>query len=194
MREALVNRNTKETQIKVEITLDGKGDCNVSTGIGFFDHMLILFCKHGFFNSIIDAAGDIFVDAHHTVEDTGIALGKAIKEALGDKKSIKRYGSCMLPMDESLVLVSLDISDRPFLVFDAQLTSEMVGQFDTQLTEEFFRAVAFNAGLTLHIKLIHGKNCHHIIEAMFKAFGRALSEAVAIDSKIVGVMSTKGVL
>lgn len=194
MREALVNRNTKETQIKVEINLDGKGDCNVSTGIGFFDHMLILFCKHGFFNSIIDAAGDIFVDAHHTVEDTGIALGKAIKEALGDKKSIKRYGSCMLPMDESLVLVSLDISDRPFLVFDAQLTSEMVGQFDTQLTEEFFRAVAFNAGLTLHIKLIHGKNCHHIIEAMFKAFGRALSEAVAIDSKIVGVMSTKGVL
>lgn len=194
MREGIVNRNTKETQIKVEINLDGRGDSNVNTGIGFLDHMLVLFSKHGFFNSIIDVAGDVHVDCHHTIEDTGIALGKAIKQAVGDKKSIKRYGSSFVPMDEALVQVVLDISDRPYLVFDAQMTAPMVGQFDTQMVEEFFRAVAVNAGLTLHIRLIHGKNCHHIIEAMFKAFGKALDEATQYDSRIVGVMSTKGVL
>ncbi len=194
MREGLVNRNTKETQIKLRINLDGKGDCNCNTGIGFFDHMLILFTKHGLMDADFDVKGDLEVDAHHTVEDTGIALGLAIRQALGDKKSIKRYGTTFVPMDESLVQVSLDLSDRPFLVFDAVFTQQMVGQMDTQLVEEFFRAVAFNAGITLHIKLLHGSNCHHIIEAMFKAFGRAIDEATKIDTRIVGVMSTKGML
>lgn len=194
MRESLVNRNTKETQIKLKINLDGKGDCNCNTGIGFFDHMLVLFTKHGLMDADFDVKGDLEVDAHHTVEDTGIALGLAIRQALGDKKSIKRYGTAFVPMDESLVQVSLDLSDRPFLVFDAELTQQMVGQMDTQLVEEFFRAVAFNAGITLHIKLLHGTNCHHIIEAIFKAFGRALDEATKIDTRIVGVMSTKGML
>ena len=194
MREGLVNRNTKETQIKLKINLDGKGDCNCNTGIGFFDHMLVLFTKHGLIDADFDVKGDLEVDAHHTVEDTGIALGLAIRQALGDKKSIKRYGTAFVPMDESLVQVSLDLSDRPFLVFDAVFTQQMVGQMDTQLVEEFFRAVAFNAGITLHIKLLHGVNCHHIIEAIFKAFGRALDEATKIDTRIVGVMSTKGML
>jgi imidazoleglycerol-phosphate dehydratase len=194
LREGLVNRNTKETQIKLKINLDGKGDCNCNTGIGFFDHMLVLFTKHGLMDADFDVKGDLEVDAHHTVEDTGIALGLAIRQALGDKKSIKRYGTAFVPMDESLVQVSLDLSDRPFLVFDAVLSQQMVGQMDTQLVEEFFRAVAFNAGITLHIKLLHGSNCHHIIEAMFKAFGRALDEATKIDTRIVGVMSTKGML
>ncbi len=194
MREGLVNRNTKETQIKLKINLDGKGDCNCNTGIGFFDHMLVLFTKHGLMDADFDVKGDLEVDAHHTVEDTGIALGLAIRQALGDKKSIKRYGTAFVPMDESLVQVSLDLSDRPFLVFDAVFTQQMVGQMDTQLVEEFFRAVAFNAGITLHIKLLHGTNCHHIIEAIFKAFGRALDEATKIDTRIVGVMSTKGML
>ncbi|QNU67585.1 imidazoleglycerol-phosphate dehydratase HisB [Ruminiclostridium herbifermentans] len=194
MREGLVNRNTKETQIKLKINLDGKGDCNCNSGIGFFDHMLVLFTKHGLMDADFDVKGDLEVDAHHTVEDTGIALGLAIRQALGDKKSIKRYGTAFVPMDESLVQVSLDLSDRPFLVFDAEFSQQMVGQMDTQLVEEFFRAVAFNAGITLHIKLLHGTNCHHIIEAMFKAFGRALDEATKIDTRIVGVMSTKGML
>ena len=194
MREGLVNRSTKETQIKIQINLDGKGDCNSNTGIGFLDHMLVLFTKHGLMDSSFDVKGDLQVDSHHTVEDTGIALGLAIRQALGDKKSIKRYGTAFVPMDESLVQVSLDLSDRPFLVFDASFTQQMVGQMDTQLVEEFFRAVAFNAGITLHIKLLHGTNCHHIIEAMFKAFGRAMDEATKIDTRIVGVMSTKGLL
>lgn len=194
LREGLVNRNTKETQIKLKINLDGKGDCNCNTGIGFFDHMLVLFTKHGLMDADFDVKGDLEVDAHHTVEDTGIALGLAIRQALGDKKSIKRYGTAFVPMDESLVQVSLDLSDRPFLVFNAVFTQQMVGQMDTQLVEEFFRAVAFNAGITLHIKLLHGTNCHHIIEAIFKAFGRALDEATKIDTRIVGVMSTKGML
>ncbi|HEY5585806.1 MAG TPA: imidazoleglycerol-phosphate dehydratase HisB [Ruminiclostridium sp.] len=194
MREGLVNRNTKETQIKIQINLDGKGDCNSNTGIGFLDHMLILFIRHGLMDGEFDVKGDLYVDSHHTVEDTGIALGLAIRQALGDKKSIKRYGTAFVPMDESLVQVSLDLSDRPFLVFDASFSQQMVGQMETQLVEEFFRAVAFNAGITLHIKLMHGTNCHHIIEAMFKAFGRALDEATKVDTRIIGVMSTKGLL
>jgi len=194
LREGLVNRNTKETQIKIQINLDGKGDCNSNTGIGFLDHMLILFIRHGLMDGEFDVKGDLYVDSHHTVEDTGIALGLAIRQALGDKKSIKRYGTAFVPMDESLVQVSLDLSDRPFLVFDASFSQQMVGQMETQLVEEFFRAVAFNAGITLHIKLMHGTNCHHIIEAMFKAFGRALDEATKVDTRIIGVMSTKGLL
>lgn len=194
MREGSVIRNTKETQINLKINIDGNGDCTVNTGIGFFDHMLVLLAKHGLIDASFEVNGDLHVDAHHTVEDTGIALGLAIRQALGDKKSIKRYGTVFVPMDEALVQVSLDLSDRPFLVFDACMTQQMVGQMDTQLVEEFFRAVAFNAGITLHIKLLHGSNCHHIIEAMFKAFGRALDEATKIDTRIVGVMSTKGTL
>ena len=194
MREGLVNRNTKETQIKIQLNLDGKGDCNANTGIGFLDHMLVLFTKHGLMDGVFEVKGDLHVDSHHTIEDTGIALGLAIRQALSDKKSIKRYGTSFLPMDESLVMVSLDLSDRPFLVFDAEFSQPMVGQMDTQMVEEFFRAVAFNAGITLHIKLFHGTNCHHIIEAMFKAFGRALDEATKIDTRIIGVMSTKGML
>ncbi len=194
MREGLVVRNTKETQIKLQINIDGKGDCSVSTGIGFFDHMLTLFTKHGLMDASFEVNGDLEVDAHHTVEDTGIALGLAIRQALGDKKSVKRYGTAYVPMDEALALVSLDLSDRPFLVFDVCMTQQTVGQMDTQLVEEFFRAVAFNAGITLHIKLLYGSNCHHIIEAIFKAFGRALDEATKIDTRIIGVMSTKGTL
>lgn len=194
MREGQVIRNTKETQISVRINLDGRGDCDASTGIGFFDHMLILFAKHGLIDAVFDVKGDLEVDSHHTVEDTGIALGLALRQAIGDKKSIKRYGTSFVPMDEALVQVSLDLSDRPFLVFDARFSQPMVGQMDTQMVEEFFRAVAFNAGITLHIKVLHGSNCHHIIEAMFKAFGRAIDEAVMTDPRIKGVMSTKGSL
>jgi imidazoleglycerol-phosphate dehydratase len=194
LREGQVIRNTKETQISVRINLDGRGDCDASTGIGFFDHMLILFAKHGLIDAVFDVKGDLEVDSHHTVEDTGIALGLALRQAIGDKKSIKRYGTSFVPMDEALVQVSLDLSDRPFLVFDARFSQPMVGQMDTQMVEEFFRAVAFNAGITLHIKVLHGSNCHHIIEAMFKAFGRAIDEAVMTDPRIKGVMSTKGSL
>jgi len=194
LREGLVSRNTKETQIKLQINIDGKGDCTANTGIGFFDHMLVLFARHGLMDAVFEVNGDLHVDSHHTVEDTGIALGLAIRQALGDKRSIKRYGTAFVPMDEALVQVSLDLSDRPFLVFDASMTRQTVGQMDTQMVEEFFRAVAFNAGITLHIKLLHGSNCHHIIEAIFKAFGKALDEATKIDTRIVGVMSTKGTL
>lgn len=194
MREGFIKRDTKETQISVKINLDGKGDCQASTGIGFFDHMLVLFTKHGLLDAIFDVRGDLEVDSHHTIEDTGIALGLAIRQALGDKKSIRRYGTSFVPMDESLVQVSLDLSDRPFLVFDAQFSQPMVGQMDTQMVEEFFRAVAFNAGITLHIKVLHGSNCHHIIEAMFKAFGRAIDNATRLDTRIEGIMSTKGTL
>ncbi len=194
MREGLVTRNTKETQINVKINLDGKGDCQANTGIGFFDHMLVLFTKHGLMDACFDVKGDLHVDSHHTIEDTGIAMGLAIRQALGDKKSIRRYGTAYVPMDEALVLVSLDLSDRPYLVFDANFSQPMVGQMDTQMVEEFFRAVAFNAGITLHIKVLHGSNCHHIIEAMFKAFGRAIDDATRLDTRIEGVMSTKGTL
>lgn len=189
-----ITRKTNETDITIELDIDGSGKCEISTGIGFFDHMLELFGKHGFFDLVIDAKGDIEVDGHHTVEDVGIVLGTVIKNALGTKEAIKRYGSFMLPMDETLVMCALDLSGRPYLVFDAELTSPMIGDFDTQLVEEFFRAVSVSAGITLHIKLMHGKNAHHIVEAMFKAFARALDEATTIDARIKGVMSTKGSL
>lgn len=187
-------RQTKETSIKVGINLDGSGSCSVDTGVGFFDHMLNLMGAHGLMDLIISAKGDLNVDCHHTVEDTGIVIGNCIKEALGDKKGIKRYGTAYVPMDEALVLVSLDISGRPFLVFDGEFTAERLGNFDTEMVEEFFRALAFNAGITLHVKVMYGKNNHHMIEGIFKAFGRALREAVTLDDKISGVMSTKGML
>lgn len=194
MRTGKIFRETKETKIEVEINLDGEGKTEIKTGIGFFDHMLNLFAAHGQFDLRVDCAGDLEVDGHHSVEDIGISLGAAIKNALGDKRGISRYGTFFLPMDESLALVSLDISGRPFLVFDAGELAPTVGTFDTELTEEFFRALAFNAGLTLHIKILYGKNSHHKIEAIFKALGHALRIAVTHDEKIKGVPSTKGLL
>lgn len=193
-RQSQYTRKTAETDISLTLNIDGKGKSEIDTGIGFFDHMLTLFAKHGLFDFVIKVSGDLYIDGHHSVEDAGIVLGLAIKEALGDKKSIKRYGTSFVTMDESLAMVSLDLSGRAFLVYNCDLTCERVGQFDTELVEEFFRAVAFNAGITLHINVHYGKNNHHIIEAIFKAFGRALREASTVDNKIEGVMSTKGTL
>ena len=194
MRVGKIFRETNETKVSVEINLDGGGKNKISTGIGFFDHMLNLFGAHGQFDLSVDCAGDVEVDGHHSVEDIGIALGQAIKNALGDKRGINRYGTFFLPMDESLALVSLDISGRPFLVYDAGELAPMIGSFDTELTEEFLRALAFNAGITLHVKVLYGKNSHHKVEAIFKALGHALRIAVAKDEKVSGVPSTKGVL
>jgi imidazoleglycerol-phosphate dehydratase len=193
-RRADIKRKTGETDISLHINIDGKGAAEVNTGIGFLDHMLTLFAKHGLFNLKVDARGDLHVDAHHTVEDVGIVLGAALKTALGDKKSIKRYGTSYVPMDEALAMVSLDLSGRPYLVLKGGFTQDRVGGMDTELVEEFFRAVAYNAGITLHITVLYGKNNHHIIEAVFKAFGRALDEASRTDGRIEGVMSTKGIL
>jgi imidazoleglycerol-phosphate dehydratase len=193
-RRADIDRKTGETDISLHINVDGKGAAEINTGIGFFDHMLVLFAKHGFFNLKVDAKGDLNVDAHHTVEDVGIVLGMALRTALGDKKSIKRYGTSYVPMDEALAMASLDLSGRPYLVFKCEFTQDRVGGMDTELVEEFLRAVAYNAGITLHISVLYGKNNHHIIEAIFKALGRALDEATRIDERIEGVMSTKGVL
>ena len=194
MRAGKITRETNETKISVEINLDGGGRNKIGTGIGFFDHMLNLFAAHGQFDLSVECAGDLEVDGHHSVEDIGIALGAAIKNALGDKRGINRYGTFFLPMDETLALVSLDISGRPFLVFDAGNLAPMIGSFDTELTEEFLRALAFNAGITLHVKILYGKNSHHKVEAIFKALGHALRIAVSRDEKITGVPSTKGVL
>lgn len=187
-------RTTTETDIKVWVDLDNQEQVSIDTGVGFFDHMLTLFARHGRFGLKIYAKGDLYIDSHHTVEDVGIALGECIKQALGDKKQINRYGTSYVPMDEALGFVTLDISNRPFLVFDAELTNEKLGNFDTELTEEFFRAVSFNAGITLHARALYGKNTHHKIEALFKAFGRALREAVEMNENITGVNSTKGML
>lgn len=194
MRNSKILRETKETNVEIALELDGQGECSIKTGIGFLDHMLTLFGTHGLFNLNVTAKGDIEVDGHHTVEDIGIVLGQCFKEALGDKKGIKRYATVFVPMDEALATVSIDISNRPFLVFQAEFTSERLGEFDTELTEEFFRAFSYNAGITLHARVLYGKNTHHMIEAMFKAMGQALREAVIIDERIQGVMSTKGVL
>ena len=194
MRIGKLNRTTNETRIDVELNLDGAGKTEISSGIGFFDHMLNLFAAHGQFDLKINCAGDLHVDGHHSVEDIGIALGTALKTALGDKRGITRYGTFFLPMDETLALVSLDISGRPFLVCEIGDLAPIIGNFDTELVEEFLRAFAFNAGLTLHVKILHGKNSHHKVEAIFKALGHALKAAVTIDEKIHGVPSTKGVL
>ena len=191
MRTAEIERNTKETQIKISLDLDG-GDVNVSTGIGFFDHMLTAFGVHGGFGLSVQVTGDLEVDTHHTVEDTGIALGMAFKQALGDMGGINRYGSFYIPMDESLALCALDISNRPFLVFKANFNEERCGDYETCCTEEFFRAFAVNSGITLHINLLYGSNSHHGIEAIFKAFAHAMKIAVAKNEG--GILSTKGVL
>ncbi|MDU6263818.1 MAG: imidazoleglycerol-phosphate dehydratase HisB [Anaerocolumna aminovalerica] len=191
-RNAKVERKTKETDIILELNLDGTGKGIIETGVGFFNHMLDNFARHGFFDLNLITNGDLHVDSHHTVEDTGIVLGQAIRNALGDKKGIKRYGNAMIPMDETLVLCALDLSGRPYLVFDLPLTAEKVGYMETELVEEFFYAVSYSAGMNLHIKLIHGSNNHHIIEAAFKAFAKALDQAVQYDERIEDVLSTKG--
>ena len=193
-REANVNRTTKETNISLRLNLDGNGNAQVDTGIGFFDHMLEGFAKHGFFDLEIKTEGDLAVDGHHTIEDTGIVLGSAIKKSLGDKKGIRGYGSCILPMDETLVLCAIDLSGRPYLVFDAEFTTDRVGYMETEMVKEFFYAISYKAKLNLHIKVLSGTNNHHIIEGMFKAFARALDEATGIDRRNTGILSTKGSL
>ncbi|MDD6137279.1 MAG: imidazoleglycerol-phosphate dehydratase HisB [Lachnospiraceae bacterium] len=194
-RIAVVNRKTAETEIEMELNLDGSGITNIDTGIGFFDHMLNSFAKHGFFDLTLKVKGDLFVDCHHTIEDTGIVLGQAILKALGTKAGIKRFGSFMLPMDETLVLSAVDLSGRPYLVYDLELTTDRVGYMDTEMVKEFFYAVSYSAGMNLHIKQMYGLNNHHIIEAAFKAFARALDEATTLDDRLSGkIMSTKGSL
>lgn len=193
-REAQVYRKTGETEIDVVLNLDGEGTYDVNTGIGFFNHMLNLMTKHGLLDLSIKAKGDLEVDGHHTVEDIGIVLGQCLKKALGDKKGIKRYGTSFVPMDEALASVSIDVSGRPFIVFDCSFTVDKLGAMDTELVEEFLRAFAFNAEITLHARVLYGKNNHHMIEAIFKALGRAIREAVDTDERIKGVMSTKGSL
>lgn len=192
MRIAQIKRKTKETDIEVFVKLDGEGKVNIDTGIGFFDHMLTAFGVHGGMDLEIECNGDLNVDGHHTVEDVGIVLGQAFAKALGDKSGIARYGTAFAPMDEALVMCSLDISGRPFLVFNADFHDDRVGEYDTCLSEEFFRAFAFNAGITLHIREEYGKNDHHITEAMYKAVAHALKDAVNLNG--TGVLSTKGVL
>ena len=194
MRTASITRKTSETDITMTLNLDGSGMSSVNTGIGFFDHMLKSFAKHGFFDLNVNVKGDLIVDCHHTIEDTGIVLGEAVKQALGDKKSIRRYGRMLLPMDETLVMCAIDLSGRPYLNFNGSFTTDRVGYFDTEMVREFFYAVSYSAGMNLHIKQIDGDNNHHIIEAMFKAFAKALDEAVSIDPRIVDVLSTKGAL
>ena len=194
MRTAAVERRTAETKICLSVQLDEPKTPLVQTGLGFFDHMLVLLGRHGFFGLQLEVQGDLEVDGHHTVEDTGICLGQALNQALGDKAGIARYGTAFVPMDEALAMVSLDISGRPYLVFDAQLPFGKVGEFDLELVEEFLRALSVHAGLTLHVRLLSGKNAHHMVEAIFKALGRALAEAMAKDSRVRGVLSTKGTL
>ncbi len=196
MRSGNVIRETRETKIDLTIDLDGSGRADVESGIGFFNHMLTLLAAHGRFDLVLNCDGDIEVDGHHSVEDIGIALGQAVHKALGDKKGITRYGTFFLPMDETLVMVSLDISGRPFLVYDAGGgMAPMIGQYDTELTEEFLRAFAFNAGITLHVKVMYGTNSHHKVEAIFKALGRALHAAVKINPETADeIPSTKGML
>ncbi|MBO7631379.1 MAG: imidazoleglycerol-phosphate dehydratase HisB [Lachnospiraceae bacterium] len=193
-RTVTVNRETKETKITCTLDLDGSGNYTVQTGIGFFDHMLNGFAKHGFFDLNLKAEGDLEVDAHHTVEDVGIVLGQAIREALGDKAGIRRYGSFILPMDETLMLCALDLSGRPYFCYDVTTTVDRVGEMDTELAKEFFYAVSYSAGMNLHIRMLAGDNNHHILEAMFKAFAKALDMACGYDERLKGVLSTKGTI
>lgn len=195
MREARLNRKTNETDVSVSLKLEGEGRSSIATSIGFLDHMLTLLARHAQIDLDVQAVGDLQVDGHHTAEDIGIVLGKALAESLGDKRGIKRYGHAVIPMDEALATATLDVSGRPYLVFTARFDNPLVGDFATELTEEFFRAVAFNAGITLHISCQYGQNDHHKIEAMFKAFARALAQAVTIDqARPDDILSTKGVL
>lgn len=193
-RTAEVTRGTKETQITVKLNLDGTGAGKIDTGVRFFDHMLEGFARHGLFDLEVSCRGDVEVDCHHTIEDTGIVLGSAIKEAVGEKKGIRRYGSFILPMDEALLLCAIDLSGRPYFVYDVHFQGEKCGGMDTQMAKEFFYAVSYAAGMNLHIRRLSGENDHHIMEAAFKAFGKALDMAVGIDARIAGVLSTKGSL
>ena len=193
-RIASCERNTKETQIKVTFNLDGQGNTDIDTGIGFFDHMLNGFARHGLFDLTVKVTGDLEVDCHHTVEDTGIVLGTAIKQAVGDKKGIKRFGHFILPMDETLALCAIDLSGRPYLNFDADFTVEKLGTMDTEMFREFFYAVSYSAEMNLHLKLLDGVNNHHIAEALFKSFGKALDAATIPEPRLSGVWSTKGCL
>ena len=193
-RTAQINRRTKETDISVTLNLDGVGSSETDTGIGFFDHMLEGFARHGFFDLKCTVKGDLQVDGHHTVEDTGIVLGQAIAKAVGDKKGIRRYGYFILPMDDALALCAVDLCGRPYLNFDCTFPTGRVGELDTELVREFFYAVSYSAGMNLHIKLLDGINSHHMIEAMFKAFAKALDQAVGYDPRVEDVLSTKGAL
>ena len=193
-RIATIKRVTKETDIELTLNLDGSGKTSIDTGIGFFDHMINGFARHGLFDIELKCKGDLEIDSHHTVEDCGIVLGEAIKKATGEKKAIKRYGSAILPMDEALVLCAIDLSGRPYLGFESTFTADSVGYFDTQMVKEFFYAISYSAGMNLHIRKIAGENDHHIIEGMFKAFAKALDEATVKDTRIKTILSTKGSL
>ncbi|SJZ56659.1 imidazoleglycerol-phosphate dehydratase [Pilibacter termitis] len=194
MRNATIKRDTFETKISLKVNLDEQSPVEINTGVGFFDHMLTLFAVHSRISLVVEVDGDLHVDSHHTVEDVGIALGQAIRESLGEKIGINRYGTSFVPMDETLGMASLDLSGRSYLVFDATFDNPKLGAFDTELAEEFFQALAFNLQMNLHLKILHGKNTHHKIESLFKATGRALREAITINPEIKGVNSTKGVL
>ncbi|MGM9617046.1 imidazoleglycerol-phosphate dehydratase HisB [Butyricicoccus sp.] len=193
-RTSTIERNTNETKIKLDFNIDGTGKAEIDSGVGFFDHMMNGFARHGLFDVKLKVKGDLEVDCHHTIEDTGIVLGNAIREAAGDKKGIKRYGSCILPMDEALVLCAVDLSGRPYLVFDANFTADRCGDMDTEMAREFFYAVSYAGAMNLHIKVLYGTNNHHIMEAMFKAFAKALDAATMYDERITDVLSTKGTL
>ena len=195
MREAALERNTTETRIKVRVALDGSGEHDISTGVGFLDHMLEQLARHSLIDLAVEAEGDLHIDAHHTTEDTGIAIGQAVARALGDRRGIRRYGSCLLPMDEALTRVALDLSGRPYLVWKVPLPSPKLGDMEAELFKEWFHAFAQHAGATLHVESLHGENSHHIVETCFKGLARALREAVAIDERRPdAVPSTKGVL
>lgn len=195
MRKATIKRKTKETDISLDLNLDGKGSYSINTSIPFFDHMLSLLCKHGLFDMKIKAKGDIDIDYHHTVEDIGIVLGKAVKQALGDMKGISRYGQASVPMDEAIASVSLDISGRPYLVYKVEFPKKArIKNFDPDLVEDFLQAFVSNSGITLHVNVLYGRNIHHIIEAIFKGLGRAIKEAVSINPRMKGIPSTKGKL
>ncbi|MDY5112990.1 MAG: imidazoleglycerol-phosphate dehydratase HisB [Bilifractor sp.] len=193
-RTATVKRNTKETQITVTINLDGTGKTDLDTGVGFFNHMLDGFARHGLFDLTIHVKGDLNVDDHHTIEDTGIVLGTAIRQACGEKKGIRRFGSCILPMDETLVLTAIDLSGRPYFVYDADFTTDRMGDMSTQMVREFFYAISYSAEMNLHMKVMYGENDHHKAEALFKSFAKSLDQATSPDSRITDVLSTKGCL
>ncbi len=195
MRNASVNRTTSETKIALSLDLDGSGKADIATGVGFFDHMLDLFARHSLIDLTVNCAGDTQIDDHHSVEDIGIALGEAVKQALGDKRGIARYADICLPMDETLTRVAIDVSGRPFLVFRTAFAAQKIGTFDTELVREFFQAFAMNAGITLHVETLYGENAHHIAESCFKGLARALRKAIALDPREAGrIPSTKGAL
>ena len=194
MRTSEIKRQTNETDIYISVDIDGSGKSQIDTGIGFFDHMLCLFARHSLMDITIKCKGDTYVDCHHTVEDVGIALGQAIKEALGDKSGITRYGTFFVPMDEAMAMVSIDLSGRSYLCFDGEFALSKLGDFDTEMAEDFFQAFSSSCSATVHVKVMYGRNTHHKIEAVFKAFARALAQAAVIDSRVNGIPSTKGVL